>query len=442
MDRVHAAYARLGYPQCKVTVRPDFGVDRTRVDLRFTVEEGRLRRLGGVAVTGNARTKRRVILRELPLKPGDPVNPEALAKGKNEIYDLGLFREVRYVLPEPVSPEGPQDVVLAVRERPTGFVGFGGGYSSDEGFRGFVEAGEQNLFGTGRGLRWKSNVSEIGYRHDLFYLEPWLFNYRLKGQADLYLESREETGYKVRREGLALGVNREFTSRLLLNLRYRYELVDYSDVDPDLTAELGPLENFNIGSVGLVVDYDRRDNPISRGGAPTSWQASRLRGRSSAATPRSPNTSSNPCGTCRSGPAPKSPSGCAAGSRNWSSAPGICRFPSVSSSAATAACAATATSRLARRTPPATRSAGTLSPWGTSNCGSVSTRSSAVCFSSMPGTLGGSGRTAGFGDQDLGRDRDTLRDARRADRLDWGYKLKPEPGESSSRWHLTIGYPF
>ena len=246
-----------------MTVRPDFGADRASVDLRFTVDEGRLQRLGGIAVTGNGRTERRVIVRELPLSPGDPLDPEALAKGKNELYDLGLFREVRYVLPEPVSPGGPQDVVIAVRERPTGFVGFGVGYSSDERFRGFVEAGEQNLFGTGRGLRWKSKVSEIGYRHDLFYQEPWLFNYRLKGQADLYLESREETGYKVRREGLALGVNREFTPRLLLNLRYRYELVDYSDVDPDLTAELGPLENFNIGSVGLVIDYDRRDNPIS-----------------------------------------------------------------------------------------------------------------------------------------------------------------------------------
>jgi outer membrane protein insertion porin family len=27
-------------------------------------------------------------------------------------------------------------------------------------------------------------------------------------------------------------------------------------------------------------------------------------------------------------------------------------------------------------------------------------------------------------------------------RLDWGYKLKKESGESPSRWHLTIGYPF
>jgi outer membrane protein insertion porin family len=262
-DRVRAAYARAGYPRCAVTVRPDFGADRTSVDLRYTVNEGRLQRLGSIAVTGNGRTARRVIVRELPLVPGDPLDPEALAKGKNALYDLGLFREVRYVLPEPVSPEWPQDLVLAVRERPTGFVGFGVGYASDERFRGFVEAGEQSLFGTGRSLRWKTKLSEIGYRHDLFYQEPWLLDFDLQGQADIYLESQDETGYKVRRRGLALGVNREFTPRLLLHLRYRYEFVEYSNVVPDLTAELGPLESFNIGSFVLALDYDRRDNPIS-----------------------------------------------------------------------------------------------------------------------------------------------------------------------------------
>jgi len=263
VDLVLLAYARAGYPRCAVTVRPDFGADRTNVDLRFTVVEGRQQRLGSVAVTGNGHTSRRVILRELPLAPGEPFDPEALAKGKNKLYDLGLFREVRYVLPEPVTPEGPQDLVLAVRERPTGFVGFGMGYASDEGFRGFVESGDQNLFGTGRSLRWKSKLSEIGYRHDLFFQEPWLFNYDLKGQADLYLEKEDETGYKLRRRGLGLGVNRALTSQLLLNLRYRYEFVYYSDVNPDLTAELGPLNSFNIGSFIVALDYDRRDNPIS-----------------------------------------------------------------------------------------------------------------------------------------------------------------------------------
>ena len=262
-DRVREAYTRAGYLRCVVTARPDFSADRTSVDLRFAVDEGRLQRLGAVAVTGNARTKRHVILRELPLAPGDPFDPVAFAEGKKRLYDLGLFREVRTTLPEPVSPEAPQDLVLGVRERPTGFVGFGVGYATDERFRGFVEAGDQNLFGTGRGLRWKSKVSTIGYRHDLFYQEPWILNYRLKGQADFYLESEAEDGYDLQRRGLAFGVNREFTPRVLLNLRYRYELVDYSDVDPDITAELGPLESFNIGSVIAALEYNRRDNPVA-----------------------------------------------------------------------------------------------------------------------------------------------------------------------------------
>lgn len=273
VERVRVAYARAGYPRCVVTLRPDFGADRTRVDLRFTVDEGRLQRLGNIAVTGNRRTSRRVILRELPLAPGDPLDPEALAKGKNALYDLGLFREVRYVFPESVSSEGPQDLVLAVRERPTGFVGFGVGYASDERFRGFVEAGEQSLFGTGRSLRWKTKVSEIGYRHDLVYQEPWLLDYDLQGQADLYLESRDETGYNVHRRGLALGVSREFSPHLLLKLRYRYEFVDYSGVESGLADELGSLEGFNIGSLVPSLGYDSRDNPISpRRGA--NYQAS------------------------------------------------------------------------------------------------------------------------------------------------------------------------
>jgi outer membrane protein insertion porin family len=261
-DRIRSPYTRAGYPACTVTVRPDFSEDRSRVDLRVTVVEGPLQRLGAVVVTGNGATDRRVILRELPLDPGRPLDPEALARAKLKLYDLGLFREVRYLLPEPVLPGDPQDLVVAVRERPTGFVGFGAGYASDERFRGFVEAGQQNLLGTGRGLRWKTKVSTLGSRHDLFYQEPWLLGANYNGQADLYQERRDEPGYDVLRRGLTLGVNRELAARLVLNLRYRYELVDYSQVVPDLVAELGPLESLNIASLAASVDYDRRDNPI------------------------------------------------------------------------------------------------------------------------------------------------------------------------------------
>ena len=261
-DRVLALCAQKGYPDCSVDVRPDFSEDRTAVDLRVSVATGRPQRLGAVVVTGNDATRRGVILRELPLGPGDPLDPAALAQAKLKLYDLGLFREVRYQLPEPVTPEAAQDLVVAVRERESGFVGFGAGYSTDERFRGFVEAGEQNLLGTGRGLRWKTQLSTIGSRHDLFYQEPWLFGEKYKGQVNLYYEDRDEDGYDLLRRGMTLGVNRELAPRLLLNLRYRNEFVNYSNIDQDMQDELGPLDNINIASLAATASLDRRDNPI------------------------------------------------------------------------------------------------------------------------------------------------------------------------------------
>ncbi len=443
VDRVRAAYARAGYPRCLVRVRPDFGADRTRVDLRFTVDEGRLQRLGGIAITGNGRTSRRVILRELPLATGDPLDPEVLAKGKNAIYDLGLFREVRFVLPEPVSPGGPQDLVLAVRERPTGFVGFGAGYASDERFRGFVEAGEQSLFGTGRSLRWKTKLSEIGYRHDLFYQEPWLLDFHLQGQADLYLESRDETGYKVRRRGLALGVNREFTSRLVSHLRYRYEFVDYSDVVPELTAELGPLESFNIGSLSLAFDYDRRDNPVSprRGSfhlasvevarpffggdasftkyqVETSWYLPLWSGAEIALGLRGGFTQL----LLGAGDLPLSERFFLGGDRS------VRGYGYKGIGAKDAAGNPLGGDVFAQ---------GTLEL----RFGLVGKLRGVLFFDAGElwadqAGLPSSGIKTSVG---TGLRYETLVGPIR---LDWGYKLKPEPGESPSRWHLTIGYPF
>jgi outer membrane protein insertion porin family len=442
-DRVRDAYERAGYPRCVVTVRPDFSEDRALVDLRFTVEEGRPQRLGAIAVTGNGRTARRVIVRELPLKTGDPLDAQALAAGKNNLYDLGLFREVRYALPDPVSPEAPQDLVLAVRERPTGFVGFGGGYASDERFRGFVEAGDQSLFGTGRGLRWKSKLSEIGHRHDLFYQEPWLLGYHLKGQADLYLERRHEDGYDLLRRGLTLGVNRELASRLVLTLRYRYEFVDYSNVVPDLTKELGPLESFNIGSVFAQLDYDRRDNPISprRGSfhlASVEYARPIFGGDASFTKYQLETSWYLPLGRRAE---------VALGLRG-----GFTRLLIGSSDLPLSERFFLGGDRTVRGY--AFKGIGPKDAAGTPLGGSVYALGNAELRFDLAGKLrgvlfldagelwaeqdglSGSGVKASAG---AGLRYETLVGPVR---LDWGHKLRPEPGSASSRWHLTIGYPF
>jgi len=261
--RVREAYRHAGYLDATVKPRTDFGPDHEHADVRFVIAEGRQRRLGAVIVTGNGKTRRNVVLRELPLRPGDPFDPARLDEGRLDLYRLGLFREVRYLLPEPAGDGRVQDLVVQVRERPGGAIGFGLGYATDEQYRGFVELSQQNLLGTGRGAGVKASVSTIGYRDDLFYTEPWLLGFDVKGQANLYQERRDEIGYDVLRRGASVGFDRELARRVLLSMRYRSEFVRYENVQPGIEELEGPLESFNIGSLGATAHLDLRDSPIS-----------------------------------------------------------------------------------------------------------------------------------------------------------------------------------
>ena len=71
-------------------------------------------RIVEIRLSGNEKTRDKVILRELDLAPGDPADPAAIENGRQAVLDLGLFRTV-VATTQPV----PGGVVLniAMREK-------------------------------------------------------------------------------------------------------------------------------------------------------------------------------------------------------------------------------------------------------------------------------------------------------------------------------------
>lgn len=67
-----------------------------------------------IAFEGNAQTREKVMLRELPFSVGDAADAALIERGRQAIQDLGLFSEVA-VRTEPLR--GGQRVVYSVRER-------------------------------------------------------------------------------------------------------------------------------------------------------------------------------------------------------------------------------------------------------------------------------------------------------------------------------------
>ncbi len=262
-ERILRLVGSRGYPECRVKEKVRFSDRREEVEVEFAVDEGPHTLIGKMVVVGNRKTVERVILREFPLRPGDPYSIAGLTEGKRNLYGLGFFRRVSLESPATVEGGGVRDVVIRVRERPTGRFRVAAGFNSEDGPGGFVEIAELNLFGRGSGLSLRVSGSAVRQRYDLFYREPRPFGYRINSEVNLFNEFREETGYDVTSRGVSVGVKKEFGRHLIVNPRYRFEFVEYGNVELNVPVEEEEdLESINISSAIVFFRLDFRDDPV------------------------------------------------------------------------------------------------------------------------------------------------------------------------------------
>lgn len=254
-------YGAEGHIYAEVQSDLEFSPDRRRVGVVFRITEKHQARVGDVAVVGNVRTRPHVLLREFPLAPGEPYRYTEALRGQQRIFELGYIRSARLI---PLEPEAePEEVALLLRveEREAGLLSFGLGYSSEERARGFIEVGHRNLWGTGRRVTLRLKGSEIGYRGDLTYLEPWVFGRRVDGDANLFTEFREERGFDIRRNGVSLGLRRDLTERVKGRLGYTLEDVELSRI-ADPVATLEDVGAHTTSSIALSLSYEGRDDVL------------------------------------------------------------------------------------------------------------------------------------------------------------------------------------
>jgi outer membrane protein insertion porin family len=234
-------------------------------DVTYRVTAGPQTRIGRVLVGGLVQTREDVVRRELPFRPGDPFNPEALVEAQRRLGEVAVLERIDV---EPLRPPPLPfaDVIVTVRERKPWHVDLGIGYTTFEGARGFGEIGHDNVFGRAHSLALRQRISQRGDRTDLLYGVPWLFNTRWRGNAALFRERFEQIGYDQERYGLLLGVQRPLLEEVIRGLRValRYEIseVNRFDIDPTLLEEDVQPGRQRIATLTPEVTLDRRDLPL------------------------------------------------------------------------------------------------------------------------------------------------------------------------------------
>lgn len=260
---MHTLYADEGYIYADLSPEYRYDTDAQRVDVHLRIREGDVAYVQEVKITGNYKTRDYVIRREILTKAGEKFNAEKIRASARSLYNLGFFEEVNPKV-EPGEERGKEILVYNVKERKTGSIGLGGGYSSVDKFVGNLKFEEANLFGRGQRLLLEWEFGKRRNSYQISFTEPWLFNTRTSFGFDLFNTTRLLEFWTEKREGGSLRLGRRLNRRWSIFGNYSYELVEISGVtgefaDPN-SSQFIPESRDTTSSFTPRVVYDTRDN--------------------------------------------------------------------------------------------------------------------------------------------------------------------------------------
>lgn len=262
----------------------EYNADSTQASLNFRIYEGPKIVVSSVLIEGNSLTQDSVIMKELEFEVGDTLTPQLIEESTRRLQRMGHFNSVDIKTLEEKTQISQRTVVVRVSDRDPGLFAMGAGVNSEFGFtvRGYTGIAYRNIMGTGRGvsarLEGNYNVDRIRYLENkvtLGYLEPYLFNTRVKGRISYTLA--EYVSDFVVQQGTQLkqitySLEQDITSHILVS----YDLWSSAQVRTFPIDDANPRnlgrDELVIVTTGPTLTFDYRDHPFN----PTSGIFSRF----------------------------------------------------------------------------------------------------------------------------------------------------------------------
>ena len=253
----------LGY--AFVDIRPRVRRDRKNrtIDVTFVIQEGPRVFVELVNISGNVRTLDTVIRREILLLEGDAFNTSKLRRTRSRIRNLGFFERVQ-IDNKAGSARDKTVVDVSVKERSTGEISFGAGFSSTSGVLGDASIRERNLLGRGQDLSLSLQVGERQQQVDLSFTEPYFLGKNLAAGFDVFSTSSDlqtESSFDRDSLGFALRSGYRITEPLSQTWRYTLREDKITDIASDASLAIQEQEGaFITSSIGQALLYDKRDS--------------------------------------------------------------------------------------------------------------------------------------------------------------------------------------
>jgi len=257
VSRLTDRYADKGYAFVDVTPQTVAHQENDWVDLTFEIQQGNKVFFERINILGNTKTRDKVIRRELKAVEGELFSLSALKKSRQSLNQLGYFKEVN-LNPKKGSADDKLDLNVQVEEAPTGMLSVGGGYSSIDKMIAMVQISQNNLFGRGQKLVLSGQFGTISQYYNLSFTEPWLFDTRISAGADLFRIRREYDEFTIERTGSGARFGFPLFEEVRAYTSYKYEEIEISNVMP--TASLIIQDQVGISTTSSITGALRRDS--------------------------------------------------------------------------------------------------------------------------------------------------------------------------------------
>ncbi len=189
VDSVKAISDRLandGYSFANINPVPDRDANSKTASFTFFIDPGKRVYVRRINIQGNTRTRDEVVRREMRQLESSWYSVDRINRSKERLDRTGFFEEVNVETPAVPGTTDQVDLVVTVKERNTGSLQFGVGYSQAERFSLSASVAQANIFGSGNQLSFRLNTGTISKVYELSYLNPYWTVDGISRGFDLY----------------------------------------------------------------------------------------------------------------------------------------------------------------------------------------------------------------------------------------------------------------
>lgn len=238
-------------------VKSDIIREDTSAAVVFAIEEGPRVRIGQIRFEGNFHTRKRIMEREIVVKPGDVYDPEKIYESQGRLYALNLFRDVNFEILGVRDTSEIVDLLFRVEEVSPRWASLGGGYQSPDRVLANLKIGHDNLFNNGQKLSISTFLNyNLKKEHEedveLEYVEPYLISTPFRLMIRIFHSRERWLSYSQQETGTNIRIGRYITENLKFFLQYQYKTV-YIDT---LKGSAEGITN----SILFALSRDTRDN--------------------------------------------------------------------------------------------------------------------------------------------------------------------------------------